>query len=313
MLKLTVTGGLGHIGSALIRRIPAELTGQIDIIDNLCTQRYAAMFQLQERPSCRLIEQDVRTADLDKHFRKTDAVVHLAAIAGPRDSHDSPEEAESVNYEGTRSVAEACLRRGCRLIFVSTTSVYGANADALTEECLPEYLNPQSPYAESKLRAEKLLLRMEAEHGLKCVILRFGSVFGTSPGMRFDTAVNRFVWQACTGRPLGVWRTALAQKRPYLEMEDAVQALIFTLTRDLCGVYNVVTLNDTVEGIIGAISQFVPDLTVEYVDSPVMNSFSYSVSADRLKARGFEFRGELRRGVGNTVALLAAARRNGAA
>ena len=56
------------------------------------------------------------------------------------------------------------------------------------------------------------------------IILRFGTIFGISPGMRFHTAVNKFCFQASIGEPLTVWRTAYDQMRPYLYLNDAMKA-----------------------------------------------------------------------------------------
>ena len=63
------------------------------------------------------------------------------------------------------------------------------------------------------------------------MVLRLGTIFGPSPGMRFHTAVNKFIFYAVTGRPLTVWSDAVALVRPYLALEDAVAAIEFILDR----------------------------------------------------------------------------------
>jgi nucleoside-diphosphate-sugar epimerase len=115
------------------------------------------------------------------------------------------------------------------LIFPSTTSVYGSQADEVDEDCLISDLKPQSPYAEVKLRAVRLLQNLGEEKGLSFVICRFGTIFGTSDGMRFHTAINKFCWQAVMGQPLTVWRTALHQHRPCLDLGDVVEAIKFII------------------------------------------------------------------------------------
>ena len=127
--------------------------------------------------------------------------------------------------------------------------------------------------------------------------------------MRFHTAVNKFCWQAVMGQPLSVWRTAYDQKRPYLDLVDAVRAFGFIIERDLFDgrIYNVLTLNATVRDIVEAVREFVPDTEVSFVDSPIMNQLSYEVSSQRFRDAGFGFAGDLRRGVGETIALLKAA------
>jgi UDP-glucose 4-epimerase len=136
--------------------------------------------------------------------------------------------------------------------------------------------------------------------------LRFGTIFGTSPGMRFHTAVNKFCWQAASGQPLTVWRDALHQHRPYLDLEDATRALAFVLRREMFDrrVYNVLTLNAAVAEITDAISERVPGVRLELVDSPLLNQHSYRVSRERFTRAGFEFHGDLGRGIDDTLRML---------
>ena len=124
--------------------------------------------------------------------------------------------------------------------------------------------------------------------------------------MRFHTAVNRFVWQACHGLPLTVWRTAQHQNRPYLDLADAVRVVEFVLDRAIFDghTYNVLTLNATVMQIVEAIRKHVAELDVELVDSPIMNQLSYHVARDKFEQLGFAFQGDLEAGIAATVDLL---------
>ena len=309
-MKIVVTGALGHIGSRLIQEIPNAFQGsEIVMVDNLETQRYSSLFSLPSPAQYRFIEADVTTSDLISIFEGADIVVHLAALTNAPESFRMKEKVERVNVEGTERVAEACLKAGSAMIFVSTTSVYGGTTGVVEEDCSPEDLQPQSPYAHSKLKAEQCLQRMGEENGLRFVICRFGTVFGVSPGMRFHTAVNKFCWQAVLGQPISVWRTALDQKRPYLELGDAVRALEFIMKKNLFDgrVYNVVTTHATVGEMIGILSDLIPGVSIEYVDHEIMNQLSYEVSTSRFRAQGFQFQGSLRRGIGETVQLLQSA------
>jgi UDP-glucose 4-epimerase len=240
---------------------------------------------------------------LEGYFAGLDAVIHLAAATNAAKSFEIQDRVEQVNYLGTQRVAEACANLGCKLIFISTTSVYGTQEEAVDEDCTPEELKPQSPYAESKLRAEQLILKLGREKGLRSFIGRFGTICGTSIGMRFHTAVNKFCWQACLGRPITVWRTAMHQKRPYLELGDAIRALDFVLKTDRFDneIYNVLTANATVSQIVALISERVPDLQVEFVDAKIMNQLSYTVRCDKFQARGYKFQGSLSQGINETI------------
>ena len=223
------------------------------------------------------------------------------------------EQVELVNYAGTEKVAQACLQEGCPLIFFSTTSVYGTQKDIVDEDCSLDDLKPQSPYAESKMKAELLLKRLGETQGLQFIIGRLGTIFGASPGMRFHTAVNKFCWQATLGKPITVWRTALHQYRPYLDLADAVDAVEFIIERNLYDnhVYNILTCNATVNEILQIIDSYIPNLSIQYVDKQIMNQLSYHVSNKRFNNLGFDFKGDLHKSIKETLDMLKGIRQEG--
>ena len=221
-------------------------------------------------------------------------------------SFDRAEELEENNYQSTVKVANACAINGASLIALSSTSVYGTQNEVVDEDCSKEELQPQSPYAVTKLKEEKLISKLSKENGLRAIHCRFGTIFGVSPGMRFHTAVNKFCWQAVMGQPITVWNTAYDQKRPYLDLFDASRAIVFIIENNIFDgrIYNVLTQNYTVRQVVDTIQEFVPNLEVEFVDNNIMNQLSYEVSCDRFKSQGFTFSGDLRRGIGETISLL---------
>lgn len=309
-MKIALTGALGHIGSKLIRELPVHFP-QVDItmIDNLATQRYCSLFNLPRERSYRFVEADVLTADLKKILKDVEVVIHMAAITNAAGSFEIREKIERENLNCTANVAKACLEVGASMINFSSTSVYGTQKEVVDEECSEEDLKPQSPYAETKLREERLLQELGIKQGLNFVTCRFGTIFGVSPGMRFHTAVNKFCWQSVMGQPVTVWRTAFDQKRPYLDLKDAVRAVHFIIDKGLFNrkTYNVLTRNFTVNEIVSAIKVHVPELKVEFVDTQIMNQLSYHVDNSRFMNEGFAYCGELQSGIAETIALLRSA------
>lgn len=286
--RLIVTGALGHIGSALIHALQPGEFKEVVLIDDMSAQRYCSLFGLPDGVPFRFIEADVLTVDLEKLLDADSLVIHLAAITDAASSFDKKDQVERVNFDATVRIAEACRQAGAALVFPSTTSVYGVQQDEVDENCALKDLQPQSPYAEAKLRSERWLADCA---GLRFVTLRLGTIFGTSPGMRFHTAVNKFIWQACAGQPLTVWRTAMHQMRPYLAVDDAVAALRHVWQKKLLDrrIYNVVSTNTTVAKIVEQIQTHIPDLQVNLVDAKIMNQLSYQVSNRRFRDTGFTF------------------------
>ncbi|QWD91093.1 NAD(P)-dependent oxidoreductase [Polynucleobacter sp. MWH-Braz-FAM2G] len=306
-MKAVITGGLGHIGSRLIRELPIVFPSMaVVIVDNLATQRYVSLFNLPSTVKYYFVQGDVTQIDLAPVFAGADVVIHLAALTDPGASFDHPEAMEQINYAATQRVAEACVEAGVPLIHASSTSVYGTEKDSVDEFCGPEDISPQSPYAEIKHKEELFVKDLCHSGSLRGMSFRFGTIFGISPGMRFHTAVNKFCWQAAMGQPLSVWNTAYDQMRPYLDLGDAVRAIQFVIQHQLFdgGIYNAVSINISVRDVVDTIGRYIPNLKIELVDSRIMNTLSYRVLNTRLTRHGFLFQGGLDEAVRTTLQQL---------
>lgn len=305
-MKIVITGALGHIGSKLIRELPEHFNGcELVMIDNMHSQRYCSLFNLPKSGNYSFFEEDILKDDLKEHIKGSNVVIHLAAITNAAGSFDQQEEVENVNFGGALKVARVCLENNVPLINLSTTSIYGTQKDKVDENCNEEELRPQSPYAKAKLNTEKGLIELEKE-GLRFVTLRFGTIFGTSTGMRFHTAINKFCWQSVMKIPLTVWTTAMDQVRPYLELNDAVNALIHVIRKNLYDgeVYNVLTLNTSVREVITSIKGFCDEIEIKYVDTKIMNQLSYDVMCEKFEATGFKATGNLKKSLKETIDLI---------
>ena len=160
MKTVLITGGLGHIGSKLIGYLIYR-NYHIVCIDNLLTQRVSSLRGLIGNPLFEFVDIDLA----NKNFNlaeaisdtKVDCVVHLAAITNAEASHDKANEVHSNNFNSTETIVNFCKDYGVKLIFPSSTSVYGS-ADAEVFEDDPSVLKPQSPYAESKVNEEYIII-----------------------------------------------------------------------------------------------------------------------------------------------------------
>lgn len=311
-MKILVTGALGHIGSGLIRALPHLIPSikHIVLVDNLSSQRYSSLFNLPNNLYS-FIEGDLRNLDLEVILNNVDYVIHLAAITDAAGSFGNAEEVELNNFQCTKKIADACHVSNSRLITLSSTSVYGTQKEVVSEDCLKEELNPQSPYAKTKLKEEDYITTMSKE-GLKAVCCRFGTIYGDSIGMRFHTAVNKFCWQAAHDMPITVWKSAYEQKRPYLDLNDAIRCFKHIIDKDLFNgdIYNVLTENLTVKNVTDTIKKHIPNLQIEFVDNKIMNQLSYDVSNKKFKETGFEFKGCIKSGVENTLKLFSYKKEN---
>ncbi len=262
------------------------------MVDNFLTQRYYSLFNLQGDINYEFIEGDIRDSKLMEVATKDiDVVLHLAAITDAPATLNKEEETMSVNLYGTKCVLEASISNGVkRFIFPSSTSVYG-EAEGIVDETTPlEKLKPSSPYAASKLEAEKIITNANGKNGIETIVLRNGTIFGTSVGMRFHTAINKFVYLAATNKPLTIWNSAIDSKRPYLGLNDEIRAFQFVEENGASGgIYNVLTKNFTMNDIIEEIKKIKPGVNIEITKSPLLNQKPYEVSNGKFCSLGFVF------------------------
>jgi len=290
-MNLCITGALGHIGSRLIRYLHIPGLKKVYLVDNLLTQRYASLFDLPAGIDFVFMETDILSPEMAAIISDSDILIHLAAVTDAERSFERGEEVEETNKKGLEKVARLCGDTGCALLFPSSTSVYGSQLEVVDENCPENELKPQSPYADSKIFGENLLAELSEKTGLKYVIFRIGTIFGYSIGMRFHTAVNKFIWQASTGQPITVWKTALQQRRPYCGLGDCVNAINFFVANNYFDnqVYNIVTANLTVQDILNVIMNHIPGIQIVFVDSPIMNQLSYEALTNKSLSLGLTY------------------------
>lgn len=287
-MKIVVTGALGHIGSYLIRNLNLEKKiDTIFIVDNLSSQRYCSLFDLKKN-YYKFLEKDLSKEDIG--LKNIDIVIHLAAKTNAAQSSKFEKEFYSNNFEATKKIVQYCKKNNTKLIFASTTSVYGPQKSFVDENCPKSDLNPQSPYANVKLIEEEYIKKNLSKTKNSYLILRFGTVFGYSAGIRFHTAVNKFCFQASNKMPLTVWRTAYNQNRPYLSLKDLSRSICHIINNKLItnDTYNIVSKNMSVKDLIKIINNYI-DVDIVFVNHEIMNQLSYNVLNSKFKSTGFNF------------------------
>jgi len=304
-MVVLVTGGAGYIGSQLIRELASnpKLEGStVRVLDNMLRERYVAIMDLPKDGHFEFLEGDIRKDDdLKAAFRDVDMVVDLAGITNAPLSFERKELTFEVNVKGGRRVLDHAINSGVeKYVYSSTASVYGPTGGVVDEKYT---CKPISPYGESKLQAENACLEASRQNGLNATVLRLGTVFGYSIGMRFDTVVDRFTYLACIGMPLTVWESAQTEKRPYLHVLDSVNALSFALTtKGMKGeIYNVVGENASMNRITSVISREVPNARVIITPTPNLNQVSYELDESKIERSGFKPRHTLEEGIREIV------------
>lgn len=282
--RILVTGGAGYLGSVLVRRL-LDVGLEVRVLDSFSFGEDSLESSITN-PSCRLFPGDIRDASLVRRaMRGCDAIVHLAGIVGDPACDKDSQLALDVNLNATRALIEIARKRDCRFVFASSCSVYGAS-DLLLDENSP--LNPLSVYARTKIDAENFLLSCRGANAgrFRPVVLRFGTLFGVSPQMRFDLVVNLFVARAAATGRITLFNED--QWRPFLHVEDAARAVLACLEAppDIISgqVFNAGSprLNLQIRDIGEAVRRMIPDTQIERIENHD-DRRNYRVSFEKIR------------------------------
>jgi UDP-glucuronate 4-epimerase len=231
-LKITlITGGAGFIGSSLIDKLltenPQKAILNIDNFDPFYEREIKEQNMLEhlQFPNYQFLEADINSvADLQKATEdiEIDCIVHLAAKAGVRPSIQNPEAYFQTNVIGTLNLLELAKAKGVKkFVFASSSSVYGKNPNVPWRED-DLNLEPISPYAASKIAAEKVCQTYAHLYEMDITALRFFTVYG--PKQRPDLAIHKFFKLAIENKPIPFFGDG-STRRDYTYIDDIVQGI----------------------------------------------------------------------------------------
>ena len=277
-MRILVTGGAGYVGSLLSRKLLAK-GYQVRVMDALWYGKQSISDCLTHE-NFELVEEDIRNlTSTVRAMKDVDAVVHLASIVGMPASSIEPRTSEEINYLATKNIAELCQLHGIgTYIFASTCSVYGSQPEKIITE--KSKTSPLDYYAKQKFLSERAIGWLNTAP----TILRFGTLFGLSPRMRFDLVINLFIAKALKEKEITVFGGN--QYRPFLHVEDAAESIIFALEKDLTGTYNVMSENFTILNAAKKIKELTNcEIQISNENEDKRN---YNVSAQKIKDIGFK-------------------------
>ena len=226
MQKILITGAAGYIGSVLTRQL-LNKNYKVRGVDILFFGG-ESLLDIFNHPNFEFIKGDVRQENfIEQILDGVTDVVHLAAIVGDPACSKQPELAKQINWEASKLLFDRSEERGInKFIFASTCSNYGKmEGDGFLNEDSP--LNPVSLYAELKVKFEKYLLESPINDKFSPTALRFSTVYGLSPRMRFDLTVNEFIRDAAFNNFLEIFGEQFW--RPYCHVDDLAKSCVTVL------------------------------------------------------------------------------------
>ncbi|HLX19037.1 MAG TPA: SDR family oxidoreductase [Gaiellaceae bacterium] len=223
MTRALVTGGGGFIGSNLVRAL-LERGDDVRVLDNFSTGNRANLGGLD----IDIVEGELRSYErVHNAVRGTDVVYHLGALGSVPRSVQDPLTSSAVNVEGTLNVLLAARDEGVRrVVFASSSSVYGAKTDLPVAESLPA--DPISPYGVAKLAAERYCVSFTRVYeSFETVVLRYFNVFGPrqSPFSQYAAMVPLFITAIAAGEPVTIYGDG-EQSRDFTFVDNVVDATV---------------------------------------------------------------------------------------
>ncbi|MCL6548441.1 MAG: NAD-dependent epimerase/dehydratase family protein [Alicyclobacillus sp.] len=245
-MKALVTGGAGFIGSHLVEALLEEGHEAI-ALDDLSNGRVEFLEHVAHHPRLTFVRGDVRDADLVRRWLKgCDVVFHLAAVLGVKRCMEQPLHVIEANLDGTRAVLQAAHREGVKVVFASTSEVYGKNPQLPYKETSDRVLGGTDVhrwcYATGKALDEHLCFAY-AKHGLRVTVVRYFNAYGPrATATPYGGVIPRFIRAALRGEPLYVYGTG-RQRRCFTYVSDLVRGTLSAASKHADGqVFNVGSL-----------------------------------------------------------------------
>ncbi len=236
-MKILLTGGAGFIGSHLAESL-LDRRCRLVILDEFNDYYSPAVKErnlspIADRRGLKIVRGAIGNRELLRDLfgaGKFDLIVHLAARAGVRPSLIDPLLYQEVNVGGTLALLEAAREFGVgRMVFASSSSVYGDNPDSPWKEDLTD-LKPLSPYGVTKLAGEALCRIYNRSFGIKITALRFFTAYG--PRQRPDMAIHKFARLIRDGKEVPVYGDGTSQ-RDYTFIGDIIKGVLAAIDGDL--------------------------------------------------------------------------------
>lgn len=265
-MNVLVTGGAGYLGTELIRQLAKNPSvDKIKIYDNLSRDNYALFtgHKYDRHENISFIHGELLDSrKLRKALEDVDVVYHLAAKVTTPFANTDPHFFEQVNHWGTAELIYAVEESNVQhFVYSSSIGVYGSSNKEVDEETEP---NPKTFYAISKFRGEEHVSRLQNK--MKTHIIRCGNIYGYSRSMRFDSVINKFVFESNFNNRISIHGDG-KQNRAFVHVDHVADVFNQLLINEVpSGIYNLVEKNISILDIVDVMKEVNPDLEFIFIN-----------------------------------------------
>lgn len=278
-MKFLVTGGAGFIGSNIVEEL-IKRGYNVRVLDNFATGKRENLHPFEK--DIEIIEGDIRSYHtVNQAMKGIDVVLHQAALPSVPRSINDPLTTNDVNVGGTLNILDAAKDHQVkRIVFASSSSVYGDNPELPKEESMMP--NPLSPYAVSKLAAEKYCRVFGKLYNIETVVLRYFNVFGPrqDPDSQYSAVIPKFIKAMMNDKQPVIYGDG-TQSRDFTYVSNVVEGNILAATSEIesgliinCACHGQVTLNELVNELNVLLEKNISPIYGERKPGDIKHSFA---------------------------------------
>lgn len=265
-MRFLVTGGAGFIGSHIAQAL-LEDGHTVNVIDNLHAGSLKRLSRIINQ--IKFIKADIRNKEkLHNAMKQCDGVFHQAALVAVQESYEMRQEYHDVNVNGTKNVLEQAMHHGIKVVYASSSSVYGNPHSVPIKEDAPH--RPENPYGITKADAEVMARKHIVENKTKVIGLRYFNVYGKGQTGTYAGVITQFMKRLQESKP-PIINGDGTQSRDFVYVKDVAAANISAMLSNNTdnGFFNIgtgkaTTINQLARIMIQTYSQ---NMQPEYADA----------------------------------------------
>jgi UDP-glucose 4-epimerase len=222
-MHFAVTGGAGFIGNNIVKNL-IKRGHNVCVIDNLNTGKLENLKAIRDKSD--FFKTDIRNFDeINQILKKMDGVFHQAALTVVQDSYTKKDEYYDVNVEGSRNIFESAKRNKLKVVFASSSSVYGDTKEIPIKENFQR--NTINPYGDTKLQAE-LLAEGFSDYGVQIIGLRYFNVYGIGQNKAYAGVITKFLDKVRSNQQPIIFGDG-QQMRDFVSVVDVAEANVMAM------------------------------------------------------------------------------------
>ncbi len=271
-MKVLVTGGAGYIGAQLVFELAKNIKiTEVIVYDNLVRKNFNLFISVSNKinnDKVKFVHGDLLDSrSLNAAMKDVQIVYHLAAVTNSGYKSLNSDIFEQTNHWGTAEVVYAAEEAGTvkQFIYASSTGVYQGGKDNMCDE--NSTLNPRDYYSISKMRGEEHVARLQEKMNAK--ILRIGNVYGYSPSIRFDSVINKFLFDAQFNGRISIHGSG-KQIRPFIHINKVINVMTSFVDKDTpSGYYNISDKNLKILDLVDVFKEVYPELEFIFINQHI--------------------------------------------